>query len=638
MRTDQMKVSESNVEELANRHHQFLTPHRRESWQPYVAFVALSLVVISLLATLAVTSVNVLGALRAYVGGESLWSKARSDAVQHLRDFAVKRNPADFAAFEQALQLPRGDQTAREEMLRENPDLAVVRQGLIAGGNHPDDVEGMITLFRRFGDQPALQDALAAWTQGDALLAKLRVEGQRLRHHLHAPTDGVMVLASLEEVRELNAELVQAEKRFSASLAEVSRLTEKILIGSTLAAAVVLALGSLLLVRHALRRQAAHRHALVSANEPWVLAAFAAELGMFEMVVDSDQITLDAKAAALYGMGSTAMAMPRAVLRDLVLPEDMPAMQADIAAAMRSGVPFKTTYRLRRPDGVVRYFESTGQQIEGATPSQRRLVGVMRDVTEERMRAERAMQRDAAERVAQSQRDFLSRLSHELRTPLNAILGFAQLLLLDRANALNPAQAQRVNMMLEAGQQLLGMVEDVLDLTKVEAGEIAIALQPVELAPLWRSTATMIEGVRERHQVTFIDRLPAQALWASADPQRLAQVFINLLTNACKYNRPGGHVVVEGWVEEGRVVLELSDDGIGMSPEDLAQLFQPFKRLAPKAESIEGTGLGLYIVKQLVERMEGSIRVHSDIGKGTRFTLSLPAAPPPMPAPSPDTV
>jgi signal transduction histidine kinase len=179
-------------------------------------------------------------------------------------------------------------------------------------------------------------------------------------------------------------------------------------------------------------------------------------------------------------------------------------------------------------------------------------------------------------------------------------------------------------MMLEAGQQLLTMIEDVLDLTKVDAGEITITLQPVELAQVWRASASMVEGVRERYGVTFIDRLSGHDLWVCADPQRLMQVFINLLTNGCKYNRPGGHVVVESWVEEASVVLDFSDDGIGMSPQELTQLFQPFKRMAPMAENIEGTGLGLYIVKQLVERMNGRIEVSSQTDKGSRFTLRLP--------------
>src|SRR5690606_20384064 len=132
---------------------------------------------------------------RAYVGGESLWSKARHEAVQHLRDYAVTRDEADYAAFEAALALPLGDQKAREEMLRREPDLAVARQGLIEGGNHPDDVDGMVSLFRRFGEQPALQEALNAWAHGDALLAQLRTTGQRLRQQGQSRTDAAAVAA-----------------------------------------------------------------------------------------------------------------------------------------------------------------------------------------------------------------------------------------------------------------------------------------------------------------------------------------------------------------------------------------------------------------------------------------------------------
>ena len=599
----------------------------RGAWRPYAAFLAPLLVVIALLATLAVNSIGVLGALRAYVGGESLWSKARSDAVQHLRDFAVTRNLADYEAFEKALALPKGDQSAREEMSRPVFDRRLAREGFIAGGNHPDDIDGMITLFRRFSDQPALRDALSAWTQGDALLARLHAEGERLREHPPMPPNAATVTASLATVRDLDDELVLAEKRFSASLGEISRLTEKALVATTLSAALLLSVGTFWLIRRSLRRQAAHRQALLSANEPWVLAAAVAQLGMFRLDMASDQITLDAKAASLFGVGATEMVLPRVDLRKLIVAEDLPAVMSAFRATMASGRPFKSSCRLRRPDGAVRHVEASGHRMQGFSQAEVRLFGVMRDVTDEHVRAEQAMQRDAAEKVAQSQRDFLSRLSHELRTPLNAILGFAQLLLLDHSsNALNPSQAQRVSIMLTAGRQLLSMVEDVLDLTKVDAGEITIALQPVELAPLWRSSAAMIDGVREQHGVSLIDRLPAQALWACADPQRLTQVFINLLTNACKYNRPGGHVVVEGWVDGDMVVVELSDDGIGMSAEDMAQLFQPFKRLAPQAESIEGTGLGLYIVKQLVARMNGHIEVHSEQGQGSRFTLRLPVA------------
>ncbi|RZI84892.1 MAG: PAS domain S-box protein [Rubrivivax sp.] len=628
-----MKASPSPTDEPTRR--LWALRDRREGWRLYVAVLAPWLIVIGLLAMLAITSVNVLGALRAYVGGESLWSKARSDAVQHLRDFAATQDKADYEAFEVALELPLGDQVAREEMLRENFSQDMVRDGLVAGGNHPDDIDGMITLFRRFGDQPFMQEALAAWTHGDDLLAQLRSVGRRLHEHLISGGTTADVPALLQEVRTLNDELVLTEKRFSASLAEVSRLTEKILVGTTVSATLLLSLIGLFLVRSSLKRQADHRRAMVLANERWELAAAAAELGLFELDIRSDVFRLDAKAAALFGWGPGEVVVPRTRLRQLIVEDDRHPVRDAFVAAVQSGQVFTATYRIYRQDGAMRYLESTGHVVDGQSSKDPRMVGVVRDITEAQAQAQRAMQRDAAEKVAQSQRDFLSRLSHELRTPLNAILGFAQLLLLDRTQALAPTQAERVNLMLNAGRQLLAMVEDVLDLSKVDAGEITIAVQPVALAPLWRASVAMVDGVRERHQVTLVDRLSAEPQWVCADPQRLMQVFINLLTNACKYNRPGGHVVVESWDEEDAVVIQVSDDGIGMSVEEVAQLFQPFKRLAPMAESIEGTGLGLYIVKQLVERMAGRIEVSSQAGQGSRFTLRLPTARPPSPDASP---
>jgi len=402
-----------------------LTPDWREEWRSYVAVLAPSMVVITLLTGLAVTSVNVLGSLRAYVGGESLWSKARSEAVQHLRDFALTQNPADYAAFEAALALPKGDQQAREEMLRDAPDLTRVREGFIAGGNHPDDVNGMITLFRRFGTQPALHDALEAWNHGDDLLGQVRTLGLRLHYATKVPGAAADVPQLLHQIRTLDEELLSTEKRFSASLAEVSRLTEKVLIGSTLSATLVLSLLVLLLVRRSMHRQVAHRQALLSANEPWMLAAAAAELGLFELEIDSEHIKLDAKAASLYGLGEAEMVVPRAQLRSLILEEDRVVLAQAGQVAFKSSQVSKSTYRIRRPDGSLRHLESTGHMVDGVDVVGRRMVGVVRDVTEELEQAQRAMQRDAAEKVAQAQRAFLSRLSHELRTPLNAILAIA---------------------------------------------------------------------------------------------------------------------------------------------------------------------------------------------------------------------
>ncbi|HET6789433.1 MAG TPA: HAMP domain-containing sensor histidine kinase, partial [Aquabacterium sp.] len=256
-------------------------------------------------------------------------------------------------------------------------------------------------------------------------------------------------------------------------------------------------------------------------------------------------------------------------------------------------------------------------------------VGVVRDVTEERAQVEMAMKRDAAERVARAQREFLSRLSHELRTPLNAILGFAQLMLIDTSRALPPTQTRQAQLILTAGRQLLSLIEDVLDLSKVESGDIPMCIQTVEVSQSLRACLPLIDTVREGMNITLVDHLPADALMAQADPQRLQQIFMNLLTNACKYNRPDGRVTLDGRLEDQQVIIEITDTGLGLSPDELGQLFQPFKRITPRPE-VEGTGLGLYIVRQLVERMGGQVSVHSRKGEGSCFTVRLPAAPLPQ--------
>ena len=257
-------------------------------------------------------------------------------------------------------------------------------------------------------------------------------------------------------------------------------------------------------------------------------------------------------------------------------------------------------------------------------------MGVVRDITDELRQAQSAMQRDAAEQVAAAQREFLSRLSHELRTPLNAILGFAQLMQLDQANA-TATQNRQVGMILGAGKQLLSLVEDVLDLSK---GRV----WPHSHAPGCRRCPcrhTRLRALLDSHLSKDNLRLQLELsdgpLWVHADLQRLHQVLINLLTNACKYNRAGGLIRVRTYRSSAHpthVCIDICDTGKGLTPAQQNELFQPFKRVNPSPQ-VEGTGLGLYIVKLLIERMGGEVHLRSEVGKGSTFTIELPDSPPP---------
>ena len=220
-------------------------------------------------------------------------------------------------------------------------------------------------------------------------------------------------------------------------------------------------------------------------------------------------------------------------------------------------------------------------------------------------------------------------MSHELRTPLNAVLGFAQLLRADEtgSGAAADVRRRRLDHIRSAGQHLLTLINDVLDLSSVEGGELRIALQPVALAPLVQQTLPLLGTLRERHRVTLhLGALQGSVL---ADATRLRQVLLNLLSNAIKYNREGGEVTVQAQTQGPVLVLQVSDSGRGMNEEQLRHLFEPFNRLGRQcddgtgADIVEGSGIGLAIVKALIERMGGTVRVSSTPGVGSVFEVLL---------------
>ena len=424
-------------------------------WRLYLGLLAPSLAVVCLVALLAVTSVNVLAAVRAYVSGESLWSKARHEAFLHLLDYAQSRDPAHYARYEEALVVPLGDRQARQEMEQAHPDMARIRTGFIQGGVHPDDIDGMVSLFRRLGDQPMFRDALTAWVEGDALIDRLRESARQLRLQVERGDAPGALTPALRQLRDINDQLTFTEKRFSASLATASRLTESLLVGSILLSAVLLSLLSVAVMRRSLTRQTAHQQALAAANDRWALAAAASGVGLFEVDIAKDLIHMDGRASALYGLGDQGITMPRPQVREMIDTQHRDTLHRGMNESLNHGTALKTRHLTHGADGITRLLETTGQMDQSSAEAGHRLVGVVRDVTAEQAQTDLAAQRDAAKQVAEAQRIFLSRLSHELRTPLNAILGFAQLLQLDTGRTLTDNQAQQVQLILNAGQQLL---------------------------------------------------------------------------------------------------------------------------------------------------------------------------------------
>ncbi|HIV70741.1 MAG TPA: CHASE domain-containing protein [Candidatus Aquabacterium excrementipullorum] len=257
------------------------------------------------------------------------------------------------------------------------------------------------------------------------------------------------------------------------------------------------------------------------------------------------------------------------------------------------------------------------------------------------------LQRAAAESANQAKSDFLSRMSHELRTPLNAILGFAQVMGLDRNPPLGDAQRHRLEQIQQAGWHLLDMIDDVLDLSRIDTGTLKLLSERLPLPPLLEATRQLVADLARRNEVTLTIDGTLPAGWGvQADETRLKQILTNLLSNAVKYNQAGGSVHVQAALLRGRgnepsmVNIVVTDTGLGMSEQQLAQLFQPFNRLGREKNTPDGTGIGLVISRHLAQLMGGQLEATSREGAGSTFTLTLPAATlasePPAPPPRPE--
>ncbi len=233
--------------------------------------------------------------------------------------------------------------------------------------------------------------------------------------------------------------------------------------------------------------------------------------------------------------------------------------------------------------------------------------------------------REAAESSSQAKSQFLSRMSHELRTPLNAINGFSQLLLKDKKCSLNKRQEEQVLQINIAGQHLLELINEILDLSRIESGRLALSLEPIVTADAVADCIALTSILADEYRVSITVDASLQDLPnIQADRIRFKQVVLNLLSNAIKYNRAQGTVSLSGKLEDDMVCLEVEDSGVGISEEKLKDLFVPFTRLGQGDGEIEGTGIGMTITKHLVELMHGTVEVTSDVGVGSVFCVKFP--------------
>jgi signal transduction histidine kinase/ActR/RegA family two-component response regulator len=232
---------------------------------------------------------------------------------------------------------------------------------------------------------------------------------------------------------------------------------------------------------------------------------------------------------------------------------------------------------------------------------------------------------EVAEKASLAKSEFLSRMSHELRTPMNAILGFAQLLQMGREYGKFQEVKNKVDPILNAGNHLLKLIDEVLELSTIEEGKLRVSIEPVEIFELKNDALDLVKPMAEKESVVLIDQCPVEShIFVMADRLKLKQILVNLITNAIKYNRVGGCVTLAYEIESHNLIFRVEDNGPGIKEEDKNSIFKPFERLGAEDSEVEGTGIGMSISKKLIELMNGTIGLTSEIGKGSCFYFSLP--------------
>ncbi|MBS0447115.1 MAG: PAS domain-containing protein [Proteobacteria bacterium] len=368
--------------------------------------------------------------------------------------------------------------------------------------------------------------------------------------------------------------------------------------------------------------------ALRTSEHRWAIAAETNGIGIVQLDLASGRLTFDARACAHHGLTHPHADYWLADWISAVHPDDRAGAEAALKAAVQQTGLLDARCRFMRSDGSMPWLEVIARleppEHGGASTS---MIGTCRDVTEQVAIDDLRREKDMIARASRAKSEFLSRVSHELRTPLNGILGFAQLMALDHEHPLADAQRLRLDGVRRSGEHLLALINDVLDIARIEQDDYRPRLQPVDLAAAASTCLAMVHPLASARGVVLADRL-AGAAWAQADARALEQVLINLLSNAIKFNRTGGRVLVEVAERDGRVQLAVEDEGPGLSAAQQSQLFQPFNRLGAERRRIEGNGLGLVISRQLARAMRGDLGVTSAPGRGCRFMLELPSAAP----------
>lgn len=390
-------------------------------------------------------------------------------------------------------------------------------------------------------------------------------------------------------------------------------------------------LGVFLLWNRRLSREVAERKrvekAIMESEERLKLALRGGDLGFWDVNLQTGETVVNRRWAEMLGYSPGELELTRETWANTIHPEDRERI-LKVGRDYRAGrIPdYEAEYRsVTKQDDVV-WLATKGAIVsrdEGGAPV--RMVGTVMDITErKKMETELFKAKDAAEEADRLKSAFLAAMSHELRTPLNSIIGFTGIILQGLVGPLNEEQKKQLGMVKDSSQHLLNLINDVLDISKIEAGQLEVASEFFDMREVIEKLMKTLTPMAEKKGLALTAEVAPGVRGIESDRRRVEQVLINLINNAIKFSE-NGTVHVECRLENGGVVTRVVDTGIGIKPEDVSKLFKPFQQLETGVtRRYEGTGLGLSICRKLIELLGGEIHVDSQWGVGSTFAFTLP--------------
>ncbi len=350
-------------------------------------------------------------------------------------------------------------------------------------------------------------------------------------------------------------------------------------------------------------------------------------VGSWSIDLNSGEVFASEEAFRIYGLDvKTLMDVKTLIIDDIqkvTLPEYRPMMNEALKSLIRERIPYDIQFKIKRPnDGAIRDIHSIAEYYAARNS----VVGTIEDISE-RKKAEDTLlhAKMVAEAANRSKDEFMATMSHELKTPLTSVIGFSDILLDEGFGVLDERQVRYVNHISDAGKHLLKLINDVLDLSKVEAGKMELQYEIFSVSDAVDEVQTLLSPLSMNKHIKVDAKVDSQVDTINADRIKFKQILYNLGSNAIKFTHENGYVTIDARCSDGVILVSVKDTGFGISDEDLDKRFHPFKQLnSYLTNEYVGTGLGLALAKKFVELHEGRIWVESKVGEGSTFTFSIP--------------